>query len=108
MSDYGKDEKQMLLFSEALTEFADDEMTARVTPVRRILPQIIAGLALGMITIEAGAIGKLLPFAGAVLCFNGFRALRRENAWFRAAYFVSLLKCCLEQRLPARAWVRRF
>ncbi len=95
MSDYGKDEKQMFLFSEALTEFADDEMTARVTPVRRILPQIIAGLALGMITIEAGAIGKLLPFAGAVLCFNGFRALRRENAWFRAAYFVSLLKLLL-------------
>ena len=95
MSDYGKDEKQMLLFSEALTEFADDEMTVRITPVRRILPQIFAGLALGMITIQAGAIGKLLPFAGALFCFVGFRALRRENIWFRMAYVISLLKLLL-------------
>ena len=83
------DKKLDELIASALPPEPPDEVARGVTPWRRAMLQIVLGLALTMISLNYGLLYYALPLAGSILLLCAFRALRRENGWFRAAYIAS-------------------
>ncbi len=69
------------------------EVVENVTPWRRAMERIITGTALNMLTLNFLYLQYILPTIGLVMLLLGFRALRRENRWFAAAYGISVYRC---------------
>ncbi len=63
-----------------------------VTPWRKPVMQILWGMALTAFTLNLWNLRYVLPFLGLLLQYLGFRTLRRENRWFRAAHVLSVLR----------------
>ena len=84
----------------SVPEFPPDDVITEVTPWRRAMNRVLAGMALCTVTLNFLCLDSILPAVGMVLSLLGFRSLRRENRWFgscfaitviRAAYFFPLL-----------------
>ncbi|MGM9652493.1 MAG: hypothetical protein ACI3XP_02530 [Eubacteriales bacterium] len=90
-------------FDDVLRRSLDDappeDVVRRVTPFRRAMTCILAGLALDMLRLNFLCLQYLLPAAGTVLMLLGFRALRRENGCFRVCWILTLLRTAYQ--LPA-------
>lgn len=83
-----------------------EDVVTTVTPWRRAMRRVIIGLALHLIALDFWNLNYLLPAAGTILSLLGFRALRRENGWFRACFFLTLLHfLSLLAILPANATI---
>ncbi len=63
-----------------------------VTPWKKSMNRILFGMALTAVTLNFWYLGYILPAVGTVLQLLGFRALRRENKWFKACYISSLIR----------------
>lgn len=84
------------LLSGSLPEVPPDEVAGRVTPWKGAMGRVIAGIALTAVTLNFACLNYLLPAVGTILQLLGFRALRRENGWFRACFLLSAVQtACL-------------
>ena len=85
------DDEELDAFIESgLPDMAPDDVALRVNPWRRTLGRVIAGLALQIVTLNFLYLNYLLPAIGASLALLGFRALRRENRWFAACFYMEI------------------
>lgn len=62
------------------------------SPWRRAMGMVLCGMALSLLTINLLGLSWLQSIVGMLCCLLGFRALRRENGWFRACYVLSWLR----------------
>ncbi len=72
-----------------------DEAVSGVTPWKRAMRSILAGLTLCTFTFQVWYLGYLLPAAGTILSLLGFRALRRENKWFQSCFILAAVRTAL-------------
>ncbi|MBR1779846.1 MAG: hypothetical protein IJ751_00380, partial [Oscillospiraceae bacterium] len=91
MTEHGWNEQDRAL-SENLPELPPEEMVAQVTPWKRAMGRILAGMALTSVTLEVLGLQYLLPAAGMILSLLGFRTLRRENRAFAACYGITVIR----------------
>lgn len=80
------------LLEESLPEQPPEEVVWEVTPWRRAMRRILIGTALQTITFQLWGLSYLLPVLGQILLLLGYRALRRENGWFRFSWAAVLLR----------------
>ena len=80
------------VLQDCLPETPPDDVAESVTPWRRAMDRALVGLALNAVTLRFLALDYLLPAVGLVLLLLGFRALRRDNRWFRVCYAVAVFK----------------
>lgn len=52
---------------------------------RRAMNCALAGIALSLVTFNLLGLNYILPVAGHILCLVGFRALCRENKYFKGS-----------------------
>ena len=106
----GDDREFDRMLEEELTALPPTDETARaVTPWRRAMGRVVWGTGLTTLTLDFWYLNYLLPAAGAVLLFLGFRALRRENRWFAACWGLSLFSLAFffaQRVLDAAVWGR--
>ncbi len=70
----------------------DEELVRQVNPWRRAMNRILWGLGLCTVTLNFFQLQFILPAIGILLTVLGYRALRRENGWFRLAFGLSLIR----------------
>lgn len=80
------------LLAASLPDPPPDEVARAVTPWRRVMEQLVWGLALTGITLQVGGLQYWLPALGTLLCLLAFRTLRRENPWLRAGWALSAVR----------------
>lgn len=104
----GEDDFDALLES-SLSGLPPKDVVKRVTPWKRAMRWLLAGMALTTLTLNVLYLNLLLPAIGMVLLLLGFRALRRENRWFGACYAVAVLRTayvCADLVLNTTIWQR--
>lgn len=80
----------------SLSALPPPEKTVRdVTPFRDAVSRIVLGLCLTWVTLNVWYLQYLLPALGTLQLYFGFRALRRNNRWFRLAWIFSICKVIL-------------
>lgn len=84
-----------LLLQDSLPPQPPDDIAQEVTPWRAAIQRILAGLALTGITLQVLGLGYLLPSIGQIQLLRGWRALRRENGWFRAGWYLTVPQAAL-------------
>lgn len=75
-----------------LSEIPPEEIVSGVTPWKKAMNRILAGMALCSITLNALCLNYILPVTGIILLLLGFRALRGENRWFRTCFFITIVR----------------
>lgn len=74
----------------SLSELPPPEETVRaVTPFRTAMERMMLGLCLTCFTLRFWYLDYLLPAAGALALYLGFRSLRRNNRWFQIGWIIS-------------------
>lgn len=68
-----------------------DEVTHVVTPWQRAMSRVLSGIALSILTLNFLGLNYILPTIGMILCLLGFRALRRENGYFRKCWIITII-----------------
>lgn len=76
----------------SVAELPPDDVVNEVTPWREAVDRIIIGIALNIFTLKFWGLNYILPTIGIILSLLGFRSLRRENAWFKACWFIILIR----------------
>lgn len=84
---------------DVLLESADlapsDFMAQQITPFKKAMNRILWGCGLCSVTLNFYALNVILPAIGFGLCFLGFRALKNQNIWFRAAFYTAAARTAL-------------
>lgn len=89
-----KDFEAML--QESLPEIPPENIVNDVTPWKQGMDRVVAGIAMSTITFQFLCLDYILPAIGLILLLLGFRALRKENQWFRLCYIFTVIKAlCL-------------
>lgn len=83
-------EKDFDLFLESYIEPPVEDIMGAVNPWSRAIKNIIWGVALTLVSLNFLGLDFILPVVGICLSFDGYRTLRRENAWFTAGYILTL------------------
>ncbi|MCD8330763.1 MAG: hypothetical protein LUC27_08865, partial [Lachnospiraceae bacterium] len=78
-----------------LPELPPDDIAREVTPWRKAVNRILVGIGLNVVTLNFLGLNDFLPAVGMILCLLGFRALRRENGWFRVGLVIAAAKTAL-------------
>ena len=74
----------------SLSELPPPEETVRaVTPFRTAMDRIVLGLCLTCFTLHFLYLDYLLPAAGTMALYLGFRSLRKNNRWFQIGWIIS-------------------
>lgn len=76
---------------DSIAEALPDNIAQTVTPWRRSMSFVLFGMLMCSISLNLGWLSMVLPIAGTVLSFLGFRALRGENNYFRACFILTSL-----------------
>ena len=77
------------LLADGLPDLPPEEIVRSVTPWRRAMDRVITGSALRAVTLSLFGLQYLLPALGTLLLLLGYRALRRENRWFRVCFVLA-------------------
>ena len=76
----------------SVSETPPEDVVAEITPWKKAMNRVLAGMALCAITLNFLCLNYILPAVGIVLQLLGFRALRRENKWFNACFAVTIIR----------------
>ena len=76
----------------SVSETPPEDIVAEITPWKKAMNRVLAGMALCAITLNFLCLNYILPAVGIVLQLLGFRALRRENRWFNACFAVTIIR----------------
>lgn len=77
------------LLADGLPDLPPEEIVRSVTPWRRAMDRVLTGSALRAVTLSLFGLQYLLPALGTLLLLLGYRALRRENRWFRTCFVLA-------------------
>ena len=80
------------LLQNSMEELPPEEIVKDVTPWGVAMNRIIGGLALTTLKINLFGLNYILPPIGCILYLLGFRALRKENIWFKVGWILSVLR----------------
>lgn len=70
----------------------NDNITKSISPWRKATRQMLIGFALMAVVPQIFPLNLILPIAGSISMFLGFRSLRKENRWF---FFGFILSCII-------------
>lgn len=62
------------------------------SPWERAMGRVLMGIILTSLTLNFWCLDHILPAIGTVLMVLGFRALRKENPWFRSGYLLAAVR----------------
>ena len=68
------------------------ELLDEITPWRSAMNRVLWGVVWTTLTFNFLYLDVILPAAGYVMLLLGYRALRRENGWFRLGYGIAVLR----------------
>lgn len=86
-------ERDFDLYLEDITDRRPpDDLADDLKPWRKAMNRILWGTGLTTVTLNFWNLDLILPAIGMILLLLGFRALRRENKWFRIAYITSCFR----------------
>lgn len=106
MSDRDWDSMDELAFdavlADSVSEVPPSDIVTDVTPWRKAMKRVLTGIALSAITLNFLALDYIMPAIGLILSILGFRALRRENGWFRGCWRITLIRAAF--LLPSLAF----
>lgn len=97
------------LLENGLSGLPPEDVVRRVTPWKRTMGRVLAGMALTTLTLNILYLNIILPTIGMGLLLLGFRALRRENPWFGACFAIAVLRTaylCGDLILNTTIWQR--
>ena len=81
------------MFLENIAEAScPSDMSQDINPWHRAMSRVLWGTGLTTLTLNFLNLDTILSGIGLILLILGYRALRKENGWFRAAYIVSVLR----------------
>lgn len=89
-SELGEQEFDRYL-EDILDQAPPGDLAEEITPWRRAMSRIIWGIGLTMLTVRLWNLELILPAIGMLMLLLGFRALRRENRWFRIGFAAACL-----------------
>ena len=75
-----------------IPDIPPDDIIAEVTPWKKAMNRVLAGMALCAVTLNFLCLDYILPAIGMVLSLLGFRSLRRENRWFGSCFVITVLR----------------
>lgn len=75
-------------------ELPPEDIVQDVTPWRKAMNRALMGLALTTLHFNFFGLNYVLPFIGYILSLVGFRALRRENVWFKSCWVIISIRTC--------------
>ena len=81
-----------LFLEEAIDAPPPAELSGEFTPWSRAMGRIIWGTGLTTLTLNFWNLDVILCAIGWMMLLLGYRALRRENSWFRLGYGISWLR----------------
>ncbi len=87
-----KEEEFDAALCENVPETPPDDVAKGVTPWRRAVWCALIGMTMNLLTFHYWNLDYILPGIGLVFCLVGFRALRKENGWFRACFFMAVFR----------------
>ena len=77
----------------------------------RAMGRVLMGIILTSFTLNFWCLDHILPAIGTVLMVLGFRALRKENPWFRSGYLLAAVRAgcvwvtlILNHNHPSNGW----
>ena len=82
-----------LFLEETIDTPPPTELTDEFTPWRSAMNRILWGTVWTTITLNFWYLDVILTATGHIMQLLGFRALRRENRWFRLGYGLCWLRC---------------
>ena len=88
--DHNMDFEAML--QDALPNLPPEDVVAYVTPWKKAMNRLLAGLLLSLLNIQFLCLDYILPSVGMGLCLLGLRSLRKENRCFRLCYAITILR----------------
>ncbi len=80
------------LLENGVSDLPPENIVAGVTPWKKAMNRVLTGMALSTITLNFLSLNYILPASGLILSVLGFRALRRENRWFRACFIIAIIR----------------
>lgn len=80
------------LLAGSVSEFPPEAVVTEVTPWKKAMNRVLAGMALCTITLNFWGLNDILPAMGIVLSLLGFRILRDENRWFRSCFIITMIR----------------
>lgn len=80
------------MLKSSVSEFPPEDIVAGVTPWKKSINRVLAGMALTAITLDFWCLNYVLPAIGIILLLIGFRTLRCENKWFGSCFVVSIIR----------------
>lgn len=87
------DDREFDLYLEAFTDSPPPaELFTDFNPWQTAMDRILWGVGMTTLTLNFLNLNVIFPTIGLLLMFLGFRALRRENKWFRLGYFLSWIR----------------
>ncbi len=82
--------------SGALEACLEESLLADINPWKRPVSFLVWGILLLTIRLEFWKLGFLLPALGHLFLYLGLRSLRRENKWFFASWWISILSLSVD------------
>lgn len=76
----------------SISELPPEDIVAKVTPWKKSVNFVLAGMAFSTITLNFWFLNYILPVIGTILLLLGFRTLRRENKWFETCFVLSIIR----------------
>lgn len=80
------------MLESSVSELPPEEIVKEVTPWKKAVRRVLAGMALCTVTLNFWVWDTLLPAIGIVLLLLGFRTLRRENKWFQCCFIATIFR----------------
>lgn len=83
------------LLEDSVSGLPPMDIVAQVTPWRRAMRRVLAGLGLSALTLQFWGLQYWLPTIGMLLMLLGFRTLRQENRWLGACWALTVLRALI-------------
>lgn len=86
-------EQEFDLYLEEIIESPPpSDLSDEFTPWRKAMNRILWGTGLTTLTLNFLNLDTILPAIGILLMVLGYRTLRNENKWFKAAYMITVFR----------------
>lgn len=81
-----------MFLEDIIEEPSASDMPQDINPWRKAMNRVLWGTGLTTLTLNFLKLDTILPAIGLVLLILGYRSLRNENGWFKAAYIISAVR----------------
>ncbi len=90
------EERFEALLESSLGELPPDSIVSGISPWRKAMGRVVAGMALNLFRLNFLWLNYILPTIGMIMFILGLRRLRKENRGFMACYVLTILRAGLD------------